>query len=384
VPVSDPIGFWPTVEGFAYAARDVAVVEPALVDELRAAARDAWSVYEAIGPLARALDTQTLTELGIPPIAHDAVRTFDPLCGETLVGRFDFIRAPDGDLRVIEFNAETPFCVVEHFAESGRRAIESGFSDPNAGCLEQLVRAIGRALGPLDASGHVGVTAYNVWREDIGTADFVRRLIAEHVDVRVSLIPIHELSVRGGRLVWNAERIDVLYRYYPLEHFARDRGAAAFFAALGERRFRTINPPSALLAQAKALGVLIWGLASAGTYLSDDLRALVQRRFLPAFAERPDDGEAYVRKPSLGREGTGVHVLMPDAPEPDGASIPCVYQRYVPMPERSIRLPSGGSVHGYELLTCFVVGGEPSAIGMRVGGRITDAWSHFVPLGVAA
>jgi len=61
-----------------------------------------------------------------------------------------------------------------------------------------------------------------------------------------------------------------------------------------------------------------------------------------------------------------------------------VYQRYVPMPERSIWLPSGRRVHGYELLTCFVVGGEPSAIGMRVGGRITDARSHFVPLGVAA
>jgi len=42
--------------------------------------------------------------------------------------------------------------------------------------------------------------------------------------------------------------------------------------------------------------------------------------------------------------------------------------------------PYGTRTAGFAVVTCFVVGGTPCAVGMRAGGRITDAWAFMVPL----
>ncbi len=65
------------------------------------------------------------------------------------------------------------------------------------------------------------------------------------------------------------------------------------------------------------------------------------------------------------------------------AGQPCVYQRYVAAPTRQVALGDGTAMDGTELLTCFVVAGRPSAVGLRIGGAVTDAGSYFAPLGRA-
>ena len=121
----------------------------------------------------------------------------DPRAGETLLARFDFLREGDA-YRVVELNAETPFFIVESFAESGRRARAAGLRDPNDGERERLGDAIAGALEPLAASARVGVVATNVHREDVGTAYFLRDLIASRVGAEVVFVPVHELAVEDG------------------------------------------------------------------------------------------------------------------------------------------------------------------------------------------
>ena len=151
---------------------------------------------------------------------------------------------------------------------------------------------------------------------------------------------------------------------------------------------RLLNPPSALVLQSKATQALIWGLYERGEFFDERDRDAIRRLFLPTFLDRPDDGAAYVRKPVFGREGLGVAIL-----DASGAEIahgeraalyeqqPAVYQRFVEAPRRLVRRVDGIEVEGEELMTCFVVAGEPSAVGMRVGGPVTDARSYFAPLG---
>jgi glutathionylspermidine synthase len=109
---------------------------------------------------------------------------------------------------------------------------------------------------------------------------------------------------------------------------------------------------------------------------------------VPTYLDRPADGVAYVRKPVLGREGGGVAVLDPHGDVvAHGAgrrfhAQPCVFQRYVAPPLRRVDRGDGTIFEGTELLTCFVVAGRPSAIGMRIGGPVTDVWSYFAPLGI--
>ncbi|MDB5069110.1 MAG: glutathionylspermidine synthase [Candidatus Eremiobacteraeota bacterium] len=386
---ADAVAFWESYQGHPYALPDAVVLGAEDVHAIRAAARDAWSVYARVARLLRALPDDGLEALGIPAAAYDVVRLRDERAGETLVARFDFLR--DGDTyRVVELNAETPFFMVESFVENGRRARACGLRDPNDGERELLAGAFAAALQPLRAGARIGVVATNVYREDIGTAYMLRDLIASVVDADVVFVPVHELAVVDGEVCDADGRLDVLYRCYALEHFAADRDGGALFDAVARGACRLLNPPSALLLQSKATQALIWGLYEQGEFFDERERDAVRRVFLPTYLDRPEDGASYVRKPVLGREGIGVAVL-----DAAGAEIargertirvydaqPAVFQRYVRAPRRRVRRSDGLEIDGEELTTCFVVGGRPSAVGMRLGGAVIDAWSYFAPVGV--
>jgi glutathionylspermidine synthase len=386
---AEPVAFWERFEGHPYALPDAVVLDAAEIDAIRSAARDAWSVYARVAELLRALPDEGLEALGIPAAAFGVVRMRDARAGETLVGRFDFLRE-DGAYRVVELNAETPFFQVESFVENGARVRAAGLRDPNEGERARLGDALAAALRPIGADARVGVVATNVYREDVGTACFLRDLLAERVDAEVVFVPVHELAVEDGVVLDARGPLDVLYRCYPLEHFAADPGGPALFDAVARGACRLLNPPSALLLQSKAAQALIWGLYERGEYFDADERAAIARAFLPTYLDRPDDGAAYVRKPVLGREGIGVAIVDGAGTEiahgeravPAIAEQPVVYQRYVQAPRRRVRRADGTQVDGEELTTCFVVAGRPSAVGMRIGGPVTDSWSHFAPVGV--
>jgi glutathionylspermidine synthase len=387
---AEPVAFWERTAGHPYALPDVVELAPSEVGEIRAVARDAWSVFARVAPLLRALPGEGLSALGIPAAAHEVVRLRDERAGETLVGRFDLLRDEDGAYRVVELNAETPFFIVESFVESGRRAREAGFRDPNEGELERLGDALRDALEPLAAGARIGVVATNVYREDVGTACMLRDLVASRVEAEVVFVPVHELAVEDGEVVDAEGRLDVLYRCYPLEHFAADPDGELLFGAVLRGACRLLNPPSALSLQSKATQALIWGLYERGELFEERERAAIARSFLPTYLDRPGDGERYVRKPVLGREGIGVAILDAGgeevargerAPRAYGEQ-PTVFQRYVRAPRRRVRRADGTEIEGEELTTCFVVAGRPSAVGMRLGGPVTDASSYFAPVGV--
>jgi len=387
-PAAETVAFWESYEGHPYALPDVVPLGAAEVDAVRAAARAAWSVYACVAPLLHALPDEGLEALGIPAAACDVVRMHDARAGETLVARFDFFR--DGDTyRVLELNAETPFFLVESFVENGRRALAAGLADPNAGEADRLADAVAAALQPLERGVRIGIAASNVYREDIGTAYMLRDLIASRVDADVVIVPLHELEIVDGEVRDSSGRLDLIYRCYPLELFAADPGGPDLFEAVMRGACRLLNPPSALLLQSKATQALIWGLYERGKLFTGAERDAIERHFLPTYLDRPEDGGIYVRKPVFGREGIGVAIL-----DGAGAEIasgergwydeqPMVFQQYLRAPRRRVRRADGLEIDGEELVTCFVVAGVPSAIGMRIGGPVIDAGGYFAPVGVS-
>ncbi len=232
-----------------------------------------------------ALPDDGLAALGIPAAAQRRRAACTTRGRRDAVARFDFLREGDA-FRVVELNAETPFFLVESFREQGRRALAAGYADPNAGECERLADALAAALAPLARGARVGVTATNVHREDIGTALFLRDLIAARIAAEVVFVPVHELAVIDGSVCDEHGPLDVLYRCYPLEHFAADAGGPALFDAVARGACRLLNPPSALALQSKATQALIWGLAEQGAYF-DAARARGDRARLLADLPRP-------------------------------------------------------------------------------------------------
>jgi len=330
-----------------------------------------------VSPVLRALGDEQLIAIGIPRAALRVCRLSDPALGESIVARFDFAWTDDGP-KVLELNAETPFFLWESHEIAGATARAFGFDDPNATSQAALRAAIARAAGGRDGS-RVAVTAYNTWREDWFSAVFAAHVASEAIGRNVDVVPLHELRVSRGALRDAAGgAIDVLWRFYPLEHFASDVAGPALFDLLEAGALRLINPPSALLLQNKAALAVVWELAERGVWFDRRERATIARLFLPTFLDAPRDAEPYVRKPVLGREGNSVAIVrgaatLAASAACDYGSQPAVYQRFVALPD----------IHGGKAIaTCFVTDGVPGAVALRVGGVITDGRARFVPLGM--
>jgi glutathionylspermidine synthase len=368
--------FWADAGGEPYALFDAFLMENDDVDVIRTTAAEAWRIMCRIAPVMRALPDAELVSMGIPTAALRVCRRTDETAGESTIARFDFALTPSGP-KILELNAETPMFVWESFEISGAVARALGHGDPNDGAAASLRAAIVRAVGTQPS--RVAVSAHNVWREDWFSAVYLARVAGEALGHAVDAIPLHELRVRDGMLSDAAgTRVDVLLRLYPLEHFAADRDGPRLFDLVERGALRLINPSSALLLQNKATLGIIWALAQRGVWFDANERATIARCFLPTHLEPPTDDQTYVRKPVLGREGNSIAIVRGN--ETLAASTarnylaqPAVYQQFVPL-----RATHGGRA----IATCFVVGGEPSAVALRVGTAITDSHARFLPIGI--
>jgi glutathionylspermidine synthase len=375
--------FWAVIDGYEYALHDVRVVTREWVHELRAAAADAFAIFRAVAPLARTLESAALEEMGFPPAVIPLLaRTLNGL--PTLAGRFDFIETPDG-FKAIEFNAETPFFVMETHAVNGAACRERGLNDPNAHAQDALIDSF-RAIAAQTPGAAIAVTASNVYREDYWTAAYYAQLWHAAAGEPVAIVPIHELTATQSGVYHGERRIDILHRCYPLEYAANDPGGRALIAAVSSNAVTLVNPPSALFAQNKLVMALIWGLHECGELFDERERAIVAKRFLPSYSHAPQRG-TWVRKPVFGREGSSIRIIRDgdevlSAPTHQYIAQPAVFQAWVDSPSVPYRLSDGTEHNGHAIATCAVTAGVPTAVGLRIGDLITDGWARFAPLGM--
>jgi glutathionylspermidine synthase len=124
-----------------------------------------------------------------------------------------------------------------------------------------------------------------------------------------------------------------------------------------------IEPIWKMLWSNKALLAILWELNPGHELL------------LPAYLDGPRELKSYVRKPLLGREGTGI-ALVRDGVTVEGAldgvsSQGCVYQALAPMAMAAGKVAVFGS---------WLVDGEPAGMGVRESnGLVTNNTSCFVP-----
>ncbi len=383
--------FWATVERFPYA---LLATQPLTAEQLRAlhaAAERLYAIFARVMPVLQALPSAQLADMGIPERAHDIVRLTDACASPTVFARFDFALTADGP-KMLEVNAETPFLLWESHAIAGAVAQACGYEDPNLSAESILRAGLAAAMREVSQGDRVVVTALNTWREDWFTAKYLATQLDASSDTRppVDLAPTSELRVARGKLYDDRGPIDVLWRMYPLEHFANDPDGARFCDLIATGRLRVLNPPSALLMQSKATQAIVWGMHRAGAFFTAEEHADIERYVLPSTMDAPDDRAwKHVRKPVFGREGNSVEIvengtLIGAASHRTYAKQPMLYQEFVDLPRIAYVDPvTEQPEEGFGVYTVFVVGGAVSAMCLRVGDRITDAWAHMLALRIA-
>lgn len=330
---------------------------------------------------------ELLFRLHLPPSAWNAVladsqnELFSYFC------RYDLIVTQDG-VKVIEANVDTPTGLVEPSVANRYICEAHNVSHPNS-IEEKLIQAwekIKKHYG-IQPDDKVFYTSYGDHEEDRQTVHFN---LKHCLNQSIEYIPVEDIIVSHlGLYSAKGEKINYLYRLYPLEYLNEDVDADGklighmFLDHIATGNVKIINPPSAFLIQSKATLALIWELAEKG-YYSVEEREWIQSYFLPTYFT-PDpfksQGSSYVSKPIWGREGGGVSIVEVDNLEEDRTEYyynqPKIYQEYVEMPTQTIG--TWDNVYtGRLLFGSHMIGGEPAGLFLRVGERITGNLSMFM------
>jgi glutathionylspermidine synthase len=391
--------FWPDLYGEEYALYDIACMRRSEVEQIRRASDRIGRVFFKVATLLREVPEETLKEMGFPSESLSFLK-LKTLPFESIIARLDLIRTESG-FKCIEINSDTPTFIKELFSINGQVCSEFQMEDPNEGMAERLAYAVRLSINECakqikKPKPYIVFTAHEDNEEDRETVRYLQELAG----IPSRFVPLNQLEIEKGKGLYDGagRKIDILYRQtFPIENLIMDEDEAGnkiglwLLELVESGKLMVLNPPSAFLLQNKAVQAIIWGLhEEKHAFFTDEEHEWIQEYFLPTFFE-PDyflqSNLAFVKKPSFGREGDTVEIFsgsgelsLQDSQKNYTGYVP-VYQEYVELP--SIRFMSAkGNQTGNLLIGSFLLNGYAAAFGLRVGERITNNLSYYLPVGV--
>jgi glutathionylspermidine synthase len=224
------------------------------------------------------------------------------------IGRFDWVIDHKGELKVLEFNAETPAGLLESTALNGiiQKKLGIQYENPNENMAKQIRESFHsivkdyEKIKPIKNIALLSSTYYEDWYTTITLYNIVKELPYNFI-----MGSIDDAQVHDNKLQLYGNEIDAVYRYYPLDWFLEE-GKEAFIDAFANNTL-SINPPHTFILQSKAIFALIYELAKQG-YFTHEEREVIYK-YIPESALSKEDlnTNSYVVKPLFGREGEGVH-----------------------------------------------------------------------------
>lgn len=339
------------------------------IDRLEAAIDELHELcLSAIGHVVR---QGRLTEFG-----HDAAaialveRSWAERAGQpSLYGRFDL--AFDGrELKLLEFNADTPTSLVEA-AVVQWWWLEERFPglDQFNSIHEKMVAAMARLLSRGGGAQVLHLASVRPHAEDEGTIEYLAACAAE-AGLACKTLGLDDIGWRTGdregRFV-DLEDADIrlLFKLAPWDWLLEDRFGARLAEAVMAGRLTAIEPAWKMLAANKLLLATLWELNPGHPLL---LPATLSREAAESFG-------AYVRKPATGREGANIEIVERGEPtvRTGGgyADDRFVYQARASMARTSA---------GYAVLGGWLIDGQPAGLGVRESaGPITSNTARFLP-----
>lgn len=394
---------WPDTLHDPFDILDVYPLGRTEVREIRNAAAGLTTIYQKAGTLLKTLPEHALYELGVPAFLWPIARDPAPGALDCVIGRFDLVRTKTG-YKMLELNADAPGMLVEAFAVNDAACQDSGYADPNDACEDMLFHALSQAIRvSYESSGKPGLGAGNVvitygkgLRRDQADAVYLAQILHSFA---ATTVPFQDLSTSAQGLRGpHGELIDILVRgcgLMPLrsallmrEGRLHDHEASGAFPYLtGQGKLTLLNPPGVCLLENKALQAVIWNLMESRLFFNDEEMGLIRQYMLPTYWDPPTDGRGYVAKPAHGSASDTVTVIDSKRKRVHKSSSstyteqPFVYQQYVNLPCERL-MTEYGPRNLHLVMSCFIVGGVPSAICMRAGKAITDEMAWVVPVGV--
>ncbi|RSK29321.1 glutathionylspermidine synthase [Bacillus sp. HMF5848] len=391
--------FWADLYGMEYSLYNIFTIDNETIKLLHNATTAMSHIFFKTAPLLRQLPATMLKQLGFPSDSIPFLK-YKSIIPETIIGRFDFVYTSSGELKLLEFNSDTPTFIKECFFVNDLVCKQFGYKSVNTGYEQQLSKVLQKAIKSSAKSiecdnPYVVFTAHDTHEEDWLTTCYLQNLYG----LESRCVPLSKLQIRDdGLFDENARKIDVLYRQtYPLEHLifdqdiqTTDRVGIQLLHTITQKQAAIINPISAFLLQSKAVQALIWGLhEEQHPFFTAQEHDAISKYMLPTYLESDPfaNKDAFVQKPAFGREGDTIKVydkankpIMENAQTTYLNELP-VYQKFVELPRISLQTAKGIEQLSY-IFGIFTVAGLSSAMGVRAGNAITGNESYFLPVGL--
>ena len=350
-----------------YWTRDACyALTPEAIGALEAAARELRPMIDAA--VARVVARGDYAAFGFTDRLAALVEASHRAGEPSLYGRFDFRLAPDGGIKMFEFNAETPAALLEAavvqlawFEETPPGPRTRPGTDQGNRIDDALV-----ARWPALRLPHLVHFAAEHEREDEVAQVAYLMATARAAGHDAAFRPVEDISwqAEDGFVTPDGAPLSACFKLYPWDWLDAEEGGRLL--PLG--RTRWIEPARRMLAANKAILVTLWEMFPRHPLL------------LPASLDRAAiDGPA-IGKPALGLEGHGMRVegveadVSTDIAEGLPAS-PSIWQAWAPLPGHAT--PHGDA---FPVMGVWMVGDEPSGLGIREGDElVTTLEDRFVP-----
>ena len=312
-------------------------------------------------------DERHLKRLRIPeafwPLIRDSWRRREG----SLYGRLDLSYSGSGEVKLLEYNADTPTSIFEAavfqwtWLEQG---IERGLLAADADQFNSLHERLIAAWKKLGGTGRVHLAGLLDNPEDLTTLSYLEDT-AKQAGLTTTLLGIESIGWNDakGFVDLDNEKISLAFKLYPWEWMFQD----AFGPKIADAPTRWIEPPWKAILSNKGVLALLWEMFPGHPNL------------LPAYFEDEPNAKSlsssFVRKPLFSREGANVTIVrhggvVAAEQGPYGAE-GYIRQALAPLPNFSGQYPILGS---------WLVDSAPCDLSIREDEKaITGNTSRFLP-----
>ena len=320
--------------------------------------------------------------LGVPYELYKIVEnnTVKQFCA---LGRIDLCVDNYSNLKILEFNSETPAGIVETLEISSflNKELSLGYENPNENFREKIKSIVKNIITHIEKKKEVkNIAVVTCWYyEDIYTSNVISEILKELDDYNIIFGNVYDLKVKNNEIYLYGKKIDAMYRYYPLDWFYYDEDMRVLIEPLSKGDY-LINPGHTIITQSKVIFAFIYEVIGKGIISREDEEFIL--KYIPYTSMEKDKilSQDYLIKPYLGREGQSIKMNYEEYDnvykEED-----VIYQDRVNIRPFKQKLYS---TTGYEekfmfpIIGAYITGNKFAGIYTRMGEIITDKNAVYI------
>ncbi|SFU69585.1 Glutathionylspermidine synthase [Clostridium sp. DSM 8431] len=317
--------------------------------------------------------------LGIPKELYSLVRSKEvtELCA---VGRIDFAFDNFGNMKILEFNSETPAGLVESMYVPSilKDTLSIKYENPNKFFRDNLKDELKTILSQFNRKIENIAVVTSWYYEDIYNTKVIAEVLRECGNYNIIFGNVYDMDTDGNDIYIYGKKIDAIYRYYPLDWFYYDEDMKKFINPLSKKEY-LINPGHTLATQSKAFFAVMYELLGKGILSSEEENFIIN--YIPYTTLEKDRklSTDYLAKPYLSREGQGIK----DGFESLDKDEEYIFQDRINI--RPLRMDVYSSLNKKEMFQFPIIGmyiasAKPVGVYTRMGEFVTNSTAKYISL----